>query len=99
MKTTSISDSFACGVCGGDRVVLAKILPAEHPADSFGVSTNTFFVVLIKYPFLTAGPHQEHTVLEVTSMISYSDNRGCIFRSNLGLITIVKETHTSIVLR
>lgn len=71
MKNTSISDGFACGVYGGDRVVLAKTLPAEHPVDSFGGSTNTFFVVLINYLFLTAGPHQEHTALEVTSMISY----------------------------
>lgn len=70
MKNTSISDSFAC-VCGGDRVELEETLPAEHTADSFGVSTNTFFVVLINYLFQTAGPHQEHTALEAISMISY----------------------------
>lgn len=85
MKNTSISDSFARGVCGGDRVVLAETLPAEHTADSFGIATNTFFVVLINDPFLTARPHQEHRALEVTSMIPLDPD-------NLGLITTVKES-------
>lgn len=41
--------------------MLAETLPEEHTADSFGIATKTAFVVLINYPFLTAGPHQEHT--------------------------------------
>lgn len=77
--------------------MLAETLPAEHTADSFGISTNTFFVVLINYPFLTAGQHQGHTALEVTSVFQTTEVIS-LDPHNLGLITTVKATHTSVVL-